>query len=237
MHYFLDTDFDPKKGVLNEVESRHALKSMRLRSGDKLRIGDGHGNLYTAVVTDTSGKTLEVDVLEIHNDPPSECRLTIGVAPPKNPTRFDWFLEKATELGVDTIVPMRTERTEQPHIKYNRAARVITAASKQSQRPYLPVLDEILDFEKVVAMAKGEKYIAHCNGAFLRLPVSEVAAQCHSSAWVLIGPEGDFSPEEIRRAENMGFRGIDLGSRRLRTETAAIFATGLFKLSQWENPQ
>ena len=232
MHYFLDTDFDPKKGVLNEVESRHALKSMRLRVGDVLSIGDGQGNLYTAEVADTSGGILEVRVLETHYEPPAKCRLTIGVAPPKNPARFDWFLEKATELGVDTIVPMHTERTERSHIKYNRAERVITAASKQSQRPYLPVLEEILDFEKVLAMAEGEKYIAHCNETFKRLPVSEVATHSHSAEWVLIGPEGDFSPEEIKRAEKMGFRGIDLGSRRLRTETAAIFATGLFKLSQ-----
>ncbi len=231
MHYFLDVDFNPKEGVLSEEESRHAIKSMRLRTGDKLSIGDGRGNLYTAEVADTSGHCLEVRVIETNYEPQTQHRLTIGVAPPKNPARFDWFLEKATELGVDTIVPMQTERTERSHIKLNRAKRVITAASKQSQRPYLPVLEVIEDFAGVLARAEGKKYIAHCNSEFSRVPIIEVLADKHESVWVLIGPEGDFSPAEIERAENMGFRGINLGSRRLRTETAAIFATGMFKIS------
>lgn len=233
LHFFLDPDFDPEKGALNADESRHAVKSLRLRAGDHLEVGDGKGRVYTAAVVDTAGKQLKLEVEDKRVVEKPRNTLVLAIAPPKNQARFDWFLEKSTELGVDVIVPILTDRAVRTYVKKGRAERVLLAASKQSRRPFLPEFASEEPLESIFKRATGHRYMAHCRIELNRVKLSdEPRVEVDGLVWVLIGPEGDFSEAEIQRAEEVGFRGLDLGERRLRTETAGVLAVGVIKLRQ-----
>ncbi|HRC92511.1 MAG TPA: RsmE family RNA methyltransferase, partial [Bacteroidia bacterium] len=152
----------------------------------------------------------------------------IAIAPPKSIDRFEWFLEKATELGIETITPLQCRYSERKHINAERCGKILLAAMKQSKRVYLPVLNEMISFEKFITIpSTAKKLIAHCEESEKLTLEKSIAAE---QVIVLIGPEGDFAPHEIKLAIDAGYENISLGQKRLRTETAALLVCSAFAL-------
>jgi 16S rRNA (uracil1498-N3)-methyltransferase len=211
--------------LLDEEESKHLSRVLRLQIGDKVEAVDGLGNLYQAQVSEISKRNCRLQINQKQStktDPPG---LWMAVAPTKNLNRWEWFLEKATELGIGRISPILCRRSERKVLKIDRQMRILKEAMKQSQRLYLPELNELSELSFIIDEAKdfsGEKFIAHCEDA-----PKELLKSLHQSgkkALILIGPEGDFHPDEISKALENGFKAISLGDSRLRTETAALAA-------------
>ena len=229
MQLFYAPDITLPEYTLTEEESRHAIKVLRLKTGDTLHITDGVGNLHLCQLISDSAKHCTVRVVE------SKCefekrpyRLTMAVAPTKNIDRYEWFLEKATEIGVDNFVALESEHSERRVIKVERELKVITAAVKQSLKAYHPTLEDMVDFKKFVTRPfTGRKFIAHCGEAVVGKSYLASTLNAGEDAVILIGPEGDFSPEEVRLAVDNGFEEITLGSQRFRTETAAVMAVAM----------
>lgn len=228
MQLFYAKGLTPPLHTLSEEESRHCVRVLRLGPGDHIHITDGCGNLFCCEITDDDPRRCTVRVVSVQEQfEKLPYRLTMAVAPTKNTERFEWFLEKATEVGITQIVPLETERSERRIFKPGRGEKVITAAMKQSLKAYLPELLPLTPLrEAVTAPFEGRKLIAHCAGARTPGGKSYLPATLRrgESALVLIGPEGDFSPEEIDFACAHGCEEITLGTQRLRTETAALAA-------------
>lgn len=227
MHYFLDPHFNPAQGILNEEESHHAIKSLRISAGEQIYIGNGKGKRYLTVVKYVNKNEIAVEVISTEEFSKPVKKVVLAVAPTKNPSRFEWFLEKATELGVFEIIPIHTAHTERPRFKHDRALRIIHAAAKQSMRAFIPVLHTITPLIDIYAIKADRKYIAHCNEKFERKELRQVEKGNAGDILILIGPEGDFSEEEITSAQNHGFTSVSLGQNRLRTETAGVFAAAI----------
>ena len=228
MQLFYAPDITPPLYTLGEEESKHCVRVLRLGRGDTLHITDGRGNLFCCEVTDDNPKRCTVRVLTTQAEWEAlPYRLVMGVAPTKNSDRFEWFLEKATEVGVGAIVPLETEHSERRVFKPERGDRIITAAMKQSLKAYRPQLHPLTPFSEVAAMPfEGRKFIAHCAPAQSPAGTAYLPATLSrgQAALVLLGPEGDFSADEIALALANGFEEITLGTQRLRTETAAVAA-------------
>ena len=212
--------------TLTEEESRHAIKVLRLRVGDTLHITDGRGNLHLCQVVSDSAKHCTVRVVESQSEfEKRNYSLTMAVAPTKNIDRYEWFLEKATEIGVDTFVALESAHSERRVVKPEREEKVITAAVKQSLKAYHPAFEDMTPFKALVAREfSGRKFIAHCGEPVHGKSYLASTLNAGENALVLIGPEGDFSPEEVALAVENGFEEITLGTQRLRTETAAVVA-------------
>ncbi len=221
---FYASDIVPPVFQLSAEESKHIVKVLRMKVGDDILFTDGKGMLYQCRIAETNPKRVLVEVLEKKSGKDSrDFFLHIAVAPTKNIGRFEWFLEKATEIGVDHITPFISEHSERKAVKTERLNRVITAAMKQSLKTFHPVLDEAVSFEKLIQQPfEGQKFIAYIGKA-VTLELSR-AYHCGSNALILIGPEGGFSSEEVKAAKISGFVPVKLGPSRLRTETAAIAA-------------
>ena len=215
--------------TLAEEESKHAIKVLRLSVGDTLHITDGRGTLHLCQVVSDSAKHCTVRVLESqHEFEKRNYTLTMAVAPTKNIDRYEWFLEKATEIGVDNFVALESEHSERRIIKPERELKVITAAVKQSLKAYHPTIEDMTDFKKFVTRDfDGRKFIAHCGEAIKGKSYLASTLAAGENAVILIGPEGDFSPEEVRLAVENGFEEITLGTQRFRTETAAVMAVAM----------
>lgn len=228
MQLFYAPDFTPPSYTLSEEESKHCVRVLRLGCGDSLYITDGRGNLFCCRITDDNPKRCAVEVTQTQeNFEPLPYSLTMAVAPTKNADRYEWFLEKATEVGVTAFLPLETEHSERRVFKPERANKVITAAMKQSLKAYRPTLRPLTPFREAVAMPfEGRRFIAHCAPAQSPAGKAYLPATLRRGepALVMIGPEGDFSPEEVALALAAGFEEITLGTQRLRTETAAIAA-------------
>lgn len=231
MQLFYAPDIVPPEYTLSEEESKHCIRVLRMACGEELHITDGLGNLYRCEIVDDNPKRCRVRVRDTNSEfGKLPYRLTMAVAPTKNNDRFEWFLEKATEIGVAEIIPLATEHSERRTLKPERENKVITAAVKQSLKAYHPRLHEITPLRQVIKQPfDGQKFIAHCDAPRSALGKAFLPHILHKGGdvLVLIGPEGDFSPEEIDLAVRGGFREITLGSQRLRTETAAVMATAL----------
>lgn len=229
MQLFYAPDILPPCHTLSEEESKHCVRVLRLKEGDGLHITDGRGNLYHCEVTDANPKHCTVRVIDTREEfERRPYRLTMGVAPTKNNDRYEWFLEKATEVGVDRIIPLDTAHSERRVFKAERGEKVLAAAMKQSLKAYLPRLEEMTPLKTVLSSPfPGRKFIAHCDTPRSPRGKSYLASTLGKGedALILIGPEGDFSPEEIDLAVANGFEEITLGNQRLRTETAAVIAT------------
>ena len=198
-----------------------------MKRGDELHITDGRGNMYRCKVVDDNAKRCTVEV--VHTTPnyePLAYELVMAVAPTKNIDRYEWFLEKATEVGISEVYPLECDHSERRQIKAEREEKVITAAVKQSLKAYHPTLHDMTRFRDVVTMPfEGQKFIAHCNDDLGEREYLGKLVEKGGRSLILIGPEGDFSEEEITFALNNGFKAISLGKERLRTETAALIAT------------
>jgi 16S rRNA (uracil1498-N3)-methyltransferase len=213
--------------TLSEEESKHCVRVLRMKRGDELHITDGRGNMYRCKVVDDNAKRCTVEV--VHTTPnyePLAYELVMAVAPTKNIDRYEWFLEKATEVGISEVYPLECDHSERRQIKAEREEKVITAAVKQSLKAYHPTLHDMTRFRDVVTMPfEGQKFIAHCNDSLGEREYLGKLVEKGGRSLILIGPEGDFSEEEITFALNNGFKAISLGKERLRTETAALIAT------------
>ena len=232
MQLFYAADFTAPEYMLSEEESRHAVKVLRLVEGDTLHITDGAGNLYRCEVASAHQKHCLVRVVEHFEEfEKMPYRLTMAVAPTKNIDRYEWFLEKATEIGVTEFVPIVSEHSERKVIKHEREEKVVTAAVKQSLKAYHPHFSDITPFEKLVCKNfAGRKFIAHCGTAVKEKSYLASTLRKGEDALILIGPEGDFSPEEVRLAVENGFEEITLGTQRFRTETAAVVAVNMVSI-------
>jgi len=221
MHIFYTPDINSNEYVLNEEESRHCTKVLRLTIGTKIHLVDGRGGLYVAEIISIDKRNVRLKVTETKLDyQKRNHHLHIAVAPTKNIDRLEWFLEKATEIGIDEITPLVTERSERKVIKEDRLFKVITSAVKQSLQAYHPILNPLISFDQFMKKEyDADKMIAHCLSEEERSPIKKSASNKYL---VLIGPEGDFAPTEIEEALRSGFKPVTLGNTRLRTETAAL---------------
>jgi 16S rRNA (uracil1498-N3)-methyltransferase len=209
---------------LPELESQHCIRVLRKQTGDVIDITDGKGIFYKALITDAHPKHCKINIIETGKEVLSwNNKIEIAIAPTKNSDRMEWFVEKAVEIGINKISLLKTRYSERKEMKTERLRKILIAAMKQSLKASLPELQETTDFKELIRQPfDGQKFIAHCCAEKKRL-------LCHQynrgeNVLILIGPEGDFCPEEIHGAEENGFQSISLGNSRLRTETAALTA-------------
>ena len=229
MHVFYTPDIQ-NRAELPEEEAAHAIRVLRLQPGDEITLTDGQGNFYRAEISTATNKRCLVNVLEtLPQTPLWNGHLHIAMAPTKNMDRTEWFAEKATEIGFDELTFLNCRFSERKVIKTERIAKILVSAIKQSLKARLPKLNEMTDFDKFVAQPfEGQKFIAHCYKG--EKPLLKDVIQTGTDALILIGPEGDFSEDEVKRAEAHGFQSISLGRSRLRTETAALVACHILNL-------
>jgi 16S rRNA (uracil1498-N3)-methyltransferase len=210
--------------TLDEQESRHAIKVLRLGYGSTLSLTDGSGVIFQGIIRDPSPKGCLIEI--INSQPGNDLRdysLNIAISPLKNPDRFEWFVEKAVEIGIDSITPVVCDHTEKPGIKTERIEKLVTTAMKQSLKTKRPLIEETIAFSEFIRMPKsGKKMIAHCNEGN-RERVADIYSKGEYCT-ILIGPEGDFSKAETEIAISYGYIPVTLGPSRLRTETAGIAA-------------
>lgn len=211
--------------VLDEDTSKHVVQVLRMQNGEQLKLTDGKGNIFSCEITDNHRKKTVVSIIEKSEVSQHKTSITIAISPVKNNSRFEWFLEKATEIGVTEIVPLICERTEKQQLKTERLQGILISAMLQSQQAWLPVLDEARKYDQYIKSAGEQpsiqKFIAHCEEDQKTL-LSFI--QPSSQSTILIGPEGDFTHKEIEIALNAGFKPVSLGATRLRTETAGMVA-------------
>lgn len=230
MEIFHSTDIDGQVVRLNEEESAHCVKVMRHREGDEIFVIDGEGTLYKCRLLDASPKAAEAEVVSVEPDWGGHpYRLNMAVCPTKNADRYEWFAEKATELGLDVITPVIGDHSERKVFKTDRLKRILLSASKQSLKGAVPVVAEPLPLKDFILSAPSDalKLICCCyEGEDKRISISKAleGSAPENEIVVLIGPEGDFSREEVALAVEKGFRPVHLGPSRLRTETAALAA-------------
>ena len=229
VRYFYTPDIQ-HSSELPEEEAAHALRVLRMQMGDEMVLMDGQGNYYRAVISAASGKRCAFQVQETLPQPREWTgHLHLALGPTKNMDRTEWFVEKATEIGFDELSFLNCRWSERRVIKTERIDKILISAMKQSHKAWKPVLHEMMDFKKfIVQDFPGQKFIAHCHRE--DLPELRALLQRDTDVTVLIGPEGDFSEEEVALAEAHGFQSISLGKSRLRTETAALVAVHLMHL-------
>ena len=226
LFYAPDLHEDAESYALSDEESRHCVRVLRLRAGDPLWLTDGRGTLYVARIeqADPHGCLLHIEQRTPHFEQ-RPYYLQMAVAPTKNTDRYEWFAEKSTEIGIDRLTPLLTEHCERRTLRTDRIERVVVGAVKQSQKSYIPRIDPLTPFTELIGTPfDGVKLIAHCADDTRRISLHE-AVRAGDRVLILIGPEGDFSTEEVERAVACGFRPVSLGRSRLRTETAAVVAT------------
>ncbi len=246
--FYLPT-YDPTAAefTLDEDNYRHIVQVLRMQPGEALQLTDGKGALLTAVITDDNKKKCRVRIQTATFQPPAKKKVTLAISLLKNASRFEWFLEKATEIGVSSIIPLVCERTEKQHARPDRLRGILISAMLQSQQAWLPELPDPVPLAAFLsAAAADQRFIAHClefpgprtsspdtaEGLVqtLRVHLGSLASLTPDetpSRLILIGPEGDFSPKEVEAALKDGFIPVTLGDNRLRTETAGIVAATL----------
>jgi len=208
--------------------SRHITGVLRMQKGDPLHLTDGKGHLLTAEIAEEYKKKCSVRVTHTQFIQPPSHKVTIALSLLKNKSRFEWFLEKATEIGVAEIIPLLSERTERQHFRADRMQSVLVSALLQSQQVWLPVLHEPAPFDTVIGqLEQPQKFIAHCLETDKKSLAEELAGKDDSARAILIGPEGDFTAQEITDALQRGYKPVTLGNTRLRTETAGVVAAAI----------
>lgn len=229
--FFFVENIDSASIVLDEETSKHIVQVLRMQNDEQLQLTDGKGNLSTALIFDNNRKRCTVKITETVSIKPQTSNVTIAISPVKNNSRFEWFLEKATEIGVTTIIPLICTRTEKQHFKYDRMKSILISAMLQSQQAWLPELHEPSKFSDVIIGTWAEqKFIAHCDLENNKVELPSHLVKQSASKIILIGPEGDFTKEEIAFALKNNFHPVALGNTRLRTETAGIVAATLLRL-------
>lgn len=231
----------PSAATLTEMpmdEALHALRVLRLKSGDEMFLMDGEGNFYRAEVTIAATKRCMYEIKEVlPQEKGWNGNIHIAIAPTKMMDRVEWFCEKATEIGIDEITFLNCKQSERKVMRTVRLDKIVVAAVKQSRKPWKPKLNAMMSFKDfVTAPREGQKYIAHCHEEIecedLFTEVFKLkSSEKYENVTVLIGPEGDFSLEEVKLAMDNGYKSVTLGTSRLRTETAALSATMMAQLA------
>ncbi len=233
--FFYISQYSPsdKLTPLDEDTSRHIVQVLRMKKGDALHLTDGKGNLFTASIEDNHKKHCTVRITHSESLPPPSRHLAIGISPLKNNSRFEWFLEKAAELGINEIIPVSCNRTVRQKFRTDRMKTILISALLQSRQVWLPVLHEPIGYELLFAQQEvvrcDQKFIAHCIESEKR-NLSDLINESLKSQIILIGPEGDFTPEEVDFAIQNHFIPVALGDTRLRAETAGVAAAVLMRL-------
>ena len=224
MHLFYTPDISEETYTLNEIESKHCIKVLRLNTNDQIELIDGKGSFYEAKIMDPNPKKCKIEITKtIHEFGKRNHYLHIAIAPTKNMDRFEWFLEKATEIGIDEITPLLCHHSERKVIKNERLEKIIISAVKQSIKAYKPKLNALTKYNDFITQNfKGSKFIAHCEEN--KKQSLKTNYKVGNNALILIGPEGDFSSNEIKLAKENNFHETNLGESRLRTETAGVIA-------------
>ena len=249
-----DSENERVVATLQEEEATHALRVLRLGVGDDINVIDGRGHLIEGTIVEAAKRTCRYIINKVESVPPLwPHKVRIAVAPTKNIDRMEWFVEKATEIGVDSITFLDCQFSERRVVKTERLDKIAIAAMKQSHKFYKPQINDIVSFKDYIAASDGQRFIAHCYNP-KDCSHSELGAQKHcndakpflldaiqplaasdsaqpSAITVLVGPEGDFSVEEVRLAISQGYTPVSLGDSRLRTETAALVAVHLMQLA------
>ena len=211
--------------ILSEETSRHCIQVLRMKIGEKLHLTDGKGNLFTASIAEADKKNCAVKIESLNFTTKKSKKICIAVSLIKNTTRFEWFLEKATEIGVTEIIPLLCSRTERQHFRFDRMNNILIAAMLQSQQTWLPVLQMPTSLQIVIDQSSYiQKLIAHCEENEKK---TLGQLKIENSVQMLIGPEGDFTSDEIKSAIQKNYLPVSLGNTRLRTETAGITAAAL----------
>jgi len=230
MQLFYTPDItNDKNYTLCESESKHAIRVLRLKIGDSIHLVDGKGTFYKANVKSDNPKKCEVEIVNTTKEEYSKPNLHIAIAPTKNNDRTEWFIEKCTEVGITQITPILCKHSERKKIKQERFEKTAISAMKQSLKATLPLVNELTNFKTIVDQGfDGKKYIAHCYNENQK-HFKDLYKKGENSL-ILIGPEGDFSQEEVALAIEYGFEPITFGESRLRTETAGVIACTIFNL-------
>ncbi len=217
--------------VLDETESKHAIRVLRLQNGNRVQVIDGKGGFYEAEITDANPKKCRLSIVNSTLEfGKKDFHLHIAIAPTKNIERFEWFLEKATEIGIDEITPLLTSHSERKTINPDRLEKILISAMKQSLKAYLPKLNSLTTLKELIINNKTEnKYIAYCD-EIQKTHLKDLVISGKNTL-ILIGPEGDFSAAEVKLAIGRGFSVVSLGNSRLRTETAGIVACHIVNLA------
>lgn len=228
MNLYFAEHINADTAVLSETESKHCIKAMRLRKGDCIQISDGHGFLYNGTILDDNPKACIISLQEKKQMPQTfPYQLHMAIAATKNQDRIEWFVEKAVEIGITEISLIRCAHSEKENIKTDRIERLMIAAMKQSLHYHLPAFHSFVDATEIMRHYSDkqdwQKMIAYCGEKADKKDLQAVAIPRKNSL-IMIGPEGDFSPEEVNTACQCGFQTVSLGKMRLRTETAALYA-------------
>jgi 16S rRNA (uracil1498-N3)-methyltransferase len=226
-YFFHDSGFEANMMItLSEDTSKHVVQVLRIKEGEGLKLTNGKGFIALAVISNPHKKNCTIRVESVEFTPNSNRNTCVAISPVKNNSRFEWFLEKATEMGVTTIIPLICNRTEKQHFRKDRMNAILISAMLQSQQAWIPeMLDPKSVHQLIQEVRYDHQYVAHCkdDAGKIKIPVSNV----EGSMLVAIGPEGDFTEDEIDAFMDSGFVPVTLGDRRLRTETAGVFAAAI----------
>lgn len=224
-----------QRNELPEDEAQHAIRVLRLKEGDEMVLMDGEGTFYQAEVSLANNKHCFYNIVEAMPQARQwSGRVHLAIAPTKMMERMEWLVEKATEIGVDEISFLDCRFSERKTIKLSRIEKIVVSAVKQSRKAFMPEIHDMVDFQSFIAdHPEGARYIAHCYDEVERTNLfDELRHSDSSSQFVLVGPEGDFSIDEVRMAIEAGFVSVDLGKSRLRTETAGLAAVMMMQLAK-----
>ena len=211
--------------ILSEETSKHCIQVLRMKKGERLQLTDGKGNAFIASIAIEDKKACEVKIQEKKYHLPHSRKISIGISLLKNSNRFEWFLEKATEIGISEIIPLICKRTERQHFRFDRMNTILISAMLQSQQTWLPQLFEPTDIQSIISQSTYQKkIIAHCENVAKKNITSLII---ENNVQILIGPEGDFTNDEIQSAIENQYQPVSLGKTRLRSETAGVVAASL----------
>ena len=230
--YISDYNKAQKEIMLNEDTSKHIVQVLRMKAGEQINLTDGQGNLLTCKIIDDNKKHCEVEVINSRFTTHDSRKIIIAISLLKNLNRFEWFLEKATEIGINEIIPLICERTEKQKFREERMQGILTSAMLQSQQSWLPILHKPITYDLIFRQEEiihaSQKFIAHCIEDSKR-NLADLVNESLPSQIILIGPEGDFTPGEIQLAIQNHFDAVSLGDTRLRAETAGVVAVALLR--------
>lgn len=223
MHLFYTPDIEGAGYTLNEDESKHCVRVLRLTEGDAVSLIDGKGNFFDAKISEAHPKRCQLEIIDTKPEfGKRDCFVQLAIAPTKNMDRMEWMVEKCTEVGIDAVCLLECDHSERRSAKEDRLEKIAISSMKQSLKAYLPQIKPMVQFKEFVQKCATElKFIAHCDGPRSLLSHLYIKGK---DVTILIGPEGDFSPKEVELAIKQGFVPISLGSSRLRTETAGLVA-------------
>lgn len=228
--YFFQEFTNPHQLQLNEANKHHILHVLRMRVGEQLWVTNGQGLACLSELTEVNKRDCQISVLDTVQHEKPQRYLHVAISFTKNPARMEWFLEKATEMGIEEITPLITSRSEKIFFKKDRFEKIIQSAMLQSKQCFLPILWEAKTLGEILPMPIEHKYIAHCLPEDKKSFLNEISSR--QPILICIGPEGDFTPDEITLALKHGFQAVSLGNTRLRTETAGMYVCAVYNAKQ-----